>query len=229
MALTLAQILARLQRDLHPGVWQQERMVVPARSDVTIPHIMGRVPDLVEIGDPPLVGELQGPSVEDDSDVPWSKWFNMNDLTTTALAAVLLRPAGHPLVEVIEVTDSYVVVRNWFTIDQDVGILVMVRQPRLRINDSDEVGMHGVWIDFFGLPLAIDAGDSVDFTDLSTYTDSLFGETWDWTWGDGTPNGNTQNPTHAYAAPGTYDVTMAVTLNNGTVVTLLKPNYITVT
>jgi hypothetical protein len=205
-------------------------MVVPARSDVTIPHIMGRVPDRVEIGDPPELGELDGPSVEDLGDVPWSKWFNMNDLTTTVLDAALLRPTGHPLVEVIEETDSYIVVRNWFEIDQDVGILVMVRQPRVRINTEDQAGMFGVWVDFFGAPLEIAAGTNIDFLDISTYTDSLTPTAWAWDFGHGAGS-NVQNPTYNYpgAAPGQYDVQLTVTLSTGLVVTILKPNYVTVT
>jgi hypothetical protein len=230
MPLSLAQVIARLTRDQYPGVWQQERMVIPARSDVQIPHIMGRVPDLVEIGDPPLLDELQGPSVEDQGNVPWSKWFNMNDLATTALDAALLRPAGHPLVEVISETSSYIVVRNWFEIDQDVGILIMARQPRASIATDDIDGMHGVWVDFFGDPLEITAGTPVAFTDITTYTDSLNPTAWAWTFGDGGTD-NVQNPTYNYpaAAPGTYDVQLTVTLSDGTVVTILKPDYITVT
>lgn len=230
MPLTLAQAIARLTRDLYPGVWQQERMVVPARSDVTIPHIMGRVPDLLEIGDPPVLGELEGPSVEDPGVVPWSKWFNMNDLTTTAIGALVLRPTGHPLVEVIEVTDAYIVVRNWFEIDQDVGILAMVRQPRARINTEDDEGMFGVWIDFFADNLEVGVGVDINFTDISTYTDSMVGATWDWDFGDGGAHGNVQNPTRAYAAPGNYDVTMTVTMSDGTTtIARVKTGYITVT
>lgn len=230
MALTLLQAIARLTRDLYPGVWQQERMVVPARSDVTIPHIMGRVPDLVEIGDPPVVGELEGPSVEDAGDVPWSKWFNMNDLVTTALAAEVLRPTGHPLVEVIRITSATIVIRNWFEIDQDVGLLVMVRQPRVTIETDDVDGMFGVWVDFFGAPLEIAAGTNVDFIDISTYTDSLTPASWAWDFGDGAGVSVLQNPTYNYpgAAPGQYDVELQVTLSNGLVVTILKPNYVTV-
>jgi PKD repeat protein len=32
-----------------------------------------------------------------------------------------------------------------------------------------------------------------------------------WTWGDGTANSTTANPTHTYAAPGSYPVTLTVT------------------
>jgi PKD repeat protein len=31
---------------------------------------------------------------------------------------------------------------------------------------------------------------------------------WQWSWGDGSPNATTQNPTHEYAQPGTYTITL---------------------
>lgn len=50
----------------------------------------------------------------------------------------------------------------------------------------------------------------VDFTDLSTNLP----QSWSWDFGDG--NGSSvQNPTHTYAAPGTYTVSLTVTNNNG--------------
>src|SRR5579864_8107853 len=35
--------------------------------------------------------------------------------------------------------------------------------------------------------------------------------TYSWVWGDGTPNGSTQNPSHNYTTPGTYSTTLTVT------------------
>jgi PKD repeat protein len=46
----------------------------------------------------------------------------------------------------------------------------------------------------------------IDFTDLSLNSPT----SWDWTWGDGSSHGTTQNPYHTYAD---YDTTYAVTLN----------------
>ena len=231
MPLTLAQALARLTRDLYPGVWQQERLVIPAMSDVIIPHIMGHIPDLVEIGDPPLLDELQGPSVEDLGNTPWSKWFNLSDLTTQGIPiAERPRETGHPLVEVLEVTSATIVVRNWFEIDQDVGLLVMVRQPRARLDTADEDGMMGVFVDFFANNVEFPAGTPTNFTDLTTYVDSLQGASWAWDFGDGGSSA-LQNPTYDYpaAAPGQYDVQLEVTFDSGLVVSVTKPNYITIT
>lgn len=55
---------------------------------------------------------------------------------------------------------------------------------------------------------------SVQFTDMSTDIDGTIAS-WDWDWGDGTAHGTTQNPTHAYAAPGTYSVRLTATDNSG--------------
>lgn len=55
---------------------------------------------------------------------------------------------------------------------------------------------------------------SVAFTDLSTDADGSVAS-WDWNWGDSTTHGTTQNPTHVYAAGGTYTVTLTVTDNLG--------------
>lgn len=42
------------------------------------------------------------------------------------------------------------------------------------------------------------------FTDLTTNAPTI----WTWNFGDGSPTSGTQNPTHAYAAPGTYPVSL---------------------
>lgn len=56
-------------------------------------------------------------------------------------------------------------------------------------------------------------GQTADFTDLSTDDGVVSG--WDWDFGDGSPHSALQNPTHVYAAPGTYTVTLVVTDNGG--------------
>lgn len=63
---------------------------------------------------------------------------------------------------------------------------------------------------------AVCQGAITQFTDQSTIIGAGNNiTTWTWTYGDGTPNGNTQNPTHTYAAAGTYSVTLTVRTNNG--------------
>lgn len=47
------------------------------------------------------------------------------------------------------------------------------------------------------------------FTDASSDNVAVTG--WDWDFGDDTPNGTTQNPTHTYTTAGTYQVQLTVT------------------
>ncbi|MBW6481975.1 MAG: PKD domain-containing protein [Vicingaceae bacterium] len=59
-------------------------------------------------------------------------------------------------------------------------------------------------------------GQPVQFTDLSTPVPGSNIVTWDWDFGDGSPNSNQQNPTHTYPlSPLTYNVTLTVTDQNG--------------
>lgn len=52
---------------------------------------------------------------------------------------------------------------------------------------------------------------TVQFTDISSGTPTQ----WLWDFGDGTPNGITQNPSHAYSTAGTYTVQLTVTNADG--------------
>lgn len=54
---------------------------------------------------------------------------------------------------------------------------------------------------------------SIQFNDASTLTGSGSITQWDWDFGDVSPHDNTQNPTHTYAAAGTYTVTLIVKTN----------------
>jgi PKD repeat protein len=76
--------------------------------------------------------------------------------------------------------------------------------------------------EFSGSPTSGCAPLTVNFTDLST------GEidTWDWTFGDGGTS-TAQNPSHQYANPGTYTVSLTVSGSNGSD-TETKTGYITV-
>ena len=56
------------------------------------------------------------------------------------------------------------------------------------------------------------AGAPAQFTDLSTFGPQV----WAWGWGDNTPGAVGQNPTHTFATPGTYAVTLQVWNDWGT-------------
>lgn len=57
-------------------------------------------------------------------------------------------------------------------------------------------------------------GTANSFTDQSTVTNGTITQ-WNWDFGDGTPAGNTQNPTHVYATTGTFNVTLTPITNDG--------------
>ncbi len=77
---------------------------------------------------------------------------------------------------------------------------------------------------FEGTPTSIMAGETVDFTDLSTGDPT----SWSWTFIGGTPGtSSTQNPTITYDTPGTYDVTLTVS-RGGDSDTHTETAYITV-
>ncbi|HQE86592.1 MAG TPA: S8 family serine peptidase, partial [Methanolinea sp.] len=65
---------------------------------------------------------------------------------------------------------------------------------------------------------------SVQFTDLSSNSPT----SWQWNFGDGSPNATGKNPVHTYTKTGTYTVTLTVSNPYGSS-TLQKTDYITVT
>jgi PKD repeat protein len=75
---------------------------------------------------------------------------------------------------------------------------------------------------FTASPTSTTTGTNVVFTDSSTGSPT----TWAWKFGDGGTS-SSQNPTHAYAATGTYDVELTVTNASGSN-TLKRTSYITV-
>jgi PKD repeat protein len=76
--------------------------------------------------------------------------------------------------------------------------------------------------EFTGAPLDGEAPLAVQFTDLSSNAPS----TWSWSFGDGA-SATQQSPTHVYATPGTYAVTL-VASNAGGTSTRTRPGYVTV-
>jgi PKD repeat protein len=62
---------------------------------------------------------------------------------------------------------------------------------------------------------------TVQFSDLSPSA-----STWLWDFGDGSPTSTSQNPTHPYTTPGTFSVTLTITLPGGCSNTITKFQYI---
>ena len=76
--------------------------------------------------------------------------------------------------------------------------------------------------DFSGSPLSGDAGQAVQFTDLSSNTPV----SWLWDFGDSSSS-TTQSPLHTYAADGRYTVKLTATNAAGSN-TMTKVNYVTI-
>ncbi len=59
----------------------------------------------------------------------------------------------------------------------------------------------------------------------STFVGNSMAVSWNWDFGDGSPNDTTQNPIHQYNAPGTYEITLSVTsefgCSNDTIIPLI--------
>lgn len=86
----------------------------------------------------------------------------------------------------------------------------------------DAVTVNPVPVVDFSLPDAC-LFDNPQFNDLSTiadHTESNF--TYLWNFGDKTPTSTLKNPTHKYAAAGTYTITLTVTSKYGCIVTQTK-------
>lgn len=69
------------------------------------------------------------------------------------------------------------------------------------------------------LPIANPVANNVCFNNVNAFTDTSTANNsiiqWNWNFGDLTPVSNSQSPTHTYASPGTYTVSLAITNNFG--------------
>jgi PKD repeat protein len=77
--------------------------------------------------------------------------------------------------------------------------------------------------DFAAGATSVAAGQSIQFTDLSTGSPA----SWSWDFGDGSTVSNEHHPLHIYQNAGTYTVSLTVA-NTGGSDTETKSNYITV-
>lgn len=88
------------------------------------------------------------------------------------------------------------------------------------------VELQSVTAEFSGTPLTGYGSLNVTFTDLST-GDGAAVVGWQWTFGDGDTD-TAQNPTHMYASPGTYTVTLEVNDGGSLTDTETKVAYVVV-
>ena len=82
----------------------------------------------------------------------------------------------------------------------------------------------GIDADFIGTPTSGTAPLTVQFTDKSTGTPTM----WSWDFGDGSGTGLIANPSHTYNSTGTYTVTLTASSQTGGSSTETKAGYITV-
>ena len=98
---------------------------------------------------------------------------------------------------------------------------------------GSDVEVKGAFITIYPLPnpnftvpqTSVCVGDPVTFTDNSASSAPI--TTWIWNFGDGNVAG-TQNPSHAYTAPGTYNVGLSITNANGCSNFISKASHMTV-
>ena len=97
---------------------------------------------------------------------------------------------------------------------QDYGLIIHENNPQLFVNFSSERRKTGI-------------RDSVSFLDLSILPQGKNIRSWEWQFPGGSPPSSTlQFPKVLYPTPGTYDVSLTVTTDEGTTLTQSKSNWI---
>lgn len=117
------------------------------------------------------------------------------------------------------VTASGGVSYSWSTGDNTASATLTAGTHTVTATDADGcISTDDVTITEVDAPVAdftvVNActGDAVQFIDASTVNNGTITD-WDWDFGDG--NGSSlQNPAHTYAVPGTYDVTLTVSVGS---------------
>jgi hypothetical protein len=165
----------------------------------------------------PFVGStasFDGSASDGDSPIVSYRWI-WNDGTPDGSGpsvAHLLRKQGINVVTLI-VTDS---LGHTAQTNEDFFIAGMYPQAR-----------------FAWTPTTVFAGDAVAFDGSGSNDSDGTIASYDWQWGDATPDSHTAKPTHAFATPGTYQVALFVqddntqsgaAIHNVTVLALIVPS-----
>lgn len=116
-----------------------------------------------------------------------------------------------------------------FTNGQTAYVHVITGDYAISSGEAIQIGSTGGEITAPSI-LSIAANDTTPTTDQSvSFSASLSGSaptSYTWRWGDGTAVGTSPTPSHTFATPGTYDITLIVSNSAGTDSTT-RANYIT--
>lgn len=103
-------------------------------------------------------------------------------------------------------TVSLIVTSNNGCVDTSTQILNVFEKPIANFN------ANGICLD-----------DGTVYTDMSTVGGGATIATWDWTFGDASPNSNLQNPTHNFPSASVYNTQLIVTSSQGCIDTIVQP------
>lgn len=181
-----------------------------------VPHPLTAVIRLGSNGFAPFVGStatFDGTASSGDEPIVGYRWSfgdGSPDATTATVSHVLTKQGTNTIT--LTVTD-----RAGTTAQTSEHFFIAGQYPQAR---------------FTYAPPTVFAGDPVPFDgSASTDADGTVAS-YDWQWGDGTPDASTVKPTHAFAAPGTYPVALFVlddntqsgaVIHNVTVLALVRP------
>jgi PKD repeat protein len=134
--------------------------------------------------------------------------WNFGDATTTTATSTLTtNTATHPYASASSTSQNYTV-----TLGVSDGTLSGTTTATQTINDRPPTAS-------FATPQSAPPGTPIQFNATASDPDGTI-SSYDWDWGDGTTNGTTASPTHAYSSGGNHTVTLVVHDNSGSTVTV---------
>ena len=130
--------------------------------------------------------------------VSWN--WNFGDLGTSTLQnPTHIYGTGGPM------NVSLIVTSNNGCVDTLVQVVNVFEKPVANFN------ANGICLD-----------DGTVYTDMSTVGGGATIATWNWTFGDGSPNGGTQNPSHNFPSAAIYNTQLIVTSSQGCIDTIVQ-------